>query len=156
MGTVFPASRSHDGFRSRKTKGSLADTFQCKIWRRSQTPGRLIHSLRGGGEHYCGYTALWKQIGTPDASAEDSDYVKGHVLALWPSEEAPDRLSLGAVELHANLRQTNFTTECAIHCHHPAKLLVPKLWLRYPKVGHMGTYMSSDTDIEVNAMFNVE
>ena len=49
MGTVLPASRRHDGSRSRKTKGSLADTLQCNIWRRSQTPGRMIHSLQGGG-----------------------------------------------------------------------------------------------------------
>ena len=49
-----------------------------KIPNSCQSPGRLIHSLRGGGEHYCGFTALSKQIGTPDASAEDSDYVKEH------------------------------------------------------------------------------
>ena len=31
------ASRRYDGSRSRKTKGSLADTLQCNIWRRAQT-----------------------------------------------------------------------------------------------------------------------
>ena len=33
----------------------------------------------------------------------------GHVLALRPSEETPDRLSLGAGEHIANHKQTNFT-----------------------------------------------
>ena len=39
-GAVLLANRRYDGSRSRKTKGSLADTFQCNIWRRAQTPGR--------------------------------------------------------------------------------------------------------------------
>ena len=36
-GSVLVASRRFDGSRSRKTKGSLADTLQCNIWRRAQT-----------------------------------------------------------------------------------------------------------------------
>ena len=34
-GAVLLANRLYDGSRSRKTKGSLADTFQCNIWRRA-------------------------------------------------------------------------------------------------------------------------
>ena len=33
----------------------------------------------------------------------------GHVLPLWPSEEAPDRLSLGADKHNTNHKHTNFT-----------------------------------------------
>jgi len=44
-GAVLLANRRYDGSRSRKTKGSLADTFQCNIWRRAQTPHRLTHCL---------------------------------------------------------------------------------------------------------------
>jgi len=42
------ASRRYNGSRSRKTKGSLADTLQCNIWRRAQTPHRMTHCLHGG------------------------------------------------------------------------------------------------------------
>jgi len=45
------ASRRYDASRSRKTKGSLADTLQCNIWRRAQTPHRITHSLHGGDNH---------------------------------------------------------------------------------------------------------
>ena len=38
----------------------------------------MIQSLQGGGKHYRGFTALSKKIGTPDARAKDSDYVKEH------------------------------------------------------------------------------
>ena len=48
---VLKAARRYDGSRSRKTKGSLADTLQCNIWRRVQTPHRMTHSLHGGGNH---------------------------------------------------------------------------------------------------------
>ena len=48
---VLKAARRYDGSRSRKTKGSLADTLQCNIWRRAQTPHRMTHCLHGGGNH---------------------------------------------------------------------------------------------------------
>ena len=41
------ASLCFDRSRSRKTSGSLADTLQCNIWRRAQTPHRMIHALHG-------------------------------------------------------------------------------------------------------------
>ena len=48
---VLLASRRYDGSTSRKTKGSMADTLQCNLWRRAQTPDRMTHSLHGGGNH---------------------------------------------------------------------------------------------------------
>ncbi len=50
-GAVLLASRRYNGSRSRKTKGSLADTLQCNIWRRAQTPHRMTHCLHGGDNH---------------------------------------------------------------------------------------------------------
>ena len=55
-GAVLLANRRYDGSRSRKTKGSLADTFQCNIWRRAQTPHRLTHCLHGCAKNYNGFT----------------------------------------------------------------------------------------------------
>ncbi len=71
------ASRRYNGSRSRKSKGSLADTLQCNIWRRAQTPHRMTHCLHGGDNHgkHNGFTALGKTIGT---AKTDSDYVKEH------------------------------------------------------------------------------
>ncbi len=72
-GSVLVASRRFDGSRSRKTKGSLADTLQCNIWRRAQSPFRMTHSLLGGGEgHLNGFAALGKSIVTPDSTDKDS------------------------------------------------------------------------------------
>ena len=61
-GAVLLASRRYNGSRSRKTKGSLADTLQCNIWRRAQTPHRMTHCLHGGDNHgkHNGFTALGK------------------------------------------------------------------------------------------------
>ena len=66
-GSVLVASRRFDGSRSRKTKGSLADTLQCNIWRRAQTPHRMTHYLHGGVNHgnHNGFTALEKRYGPP-------------------------------------------------------------------------------------------
>ena len=76
-GAVLLASRRYNGSRSRKTKGSLADTLQCNIWRRAQTPHRMTHCLHGGDNHgnHNGFVALSKKIGT---SKTDADYVAEH------------------------------------------------------------------------------
>ena len=79
-GSVLLASRRYNGSRSRKTKGSLADTLQCNIWRRAQNPHRITHSLHGGDNHgdHNGFTALGKKIGTSKSTKTDADYVKEH------------------------------------------------------------------------------
>ena len=77
---VLLASRRYDGSTSRKTKGSMADTLQCNLWRRAQTPGRMTHSLHGGNDsgHSNGFTALVKTIGTNKSTPKDSEYVEEH------------------------------------------------------------------------------
>ena len=83
-GSVLVASRRFDGSRSRKTKGSLADTLQCNIWRRAQSPHRMTHSLHGGGlGHSNGFTALGKTIGTPKSTDKDSAYVTEHPVLKY-------------------------------------------------------------------------
>ena len=84
-GSVLVASRRFDGSRSRKTKGSLADTLQCNIWRRAQSPHRMTHSLHGGDNHgkLNGFTALGKAIGTPKSSEKDSAYVTEHSILKY-------------------------------------------------------------------------
>jgi len=82
-GTVLVASRRFDGSRSRKTKGSLADTLQCNIWRRAQTPHRMTHSLHGGENNDNGFTALGKKIGTPKSSDKDCAYVTEHPVLKY-------------------------------------------------------------------------
>ena len=84
-GSVLVASRRFDGSRSRKTKGSLADTLQCNIWRRAQTPHRMTHSLYGGCNHgkQNGFAALGKSIGTPESSEKDSAYVTEHPILKY-------------------------------------------------------------------------
>ena len=77
------ASRRFDGSRSRKTKGSLADTLQCNIWRRAQSPHLMTHSLHGAGNNNNGYTALGKAIGTPNSSDKDSAYVMEHPILKY-------------------------------------------------------------------------
>jgi hypothetical protein len=78
---VLVASPGIDGSRSGKTKGSLADTLQCNIWRRAQTPHRMTHCFHGGftaSHNNLGFTALGKAIGTPDSTEKDSAYVMEH------------------------------------------------------------------------------
>ena len=85
-GSVLVASRRFDGSRSRKTKGSLADTLQCNIWRRAQSPHRMTHSLFGshnGSGKSNGFTALGKSIGTPESSEQDSAYVTEHSILKY-------------------------------------------------------------------------
>jgi hypothetical protein len=84
-GSVLVASRRFDGSRSRKTKGSLADTLQCKIWRRAQSPDRMTHSLHGGDNHgvFNGFAALGKAIGTPDLTDKDRAYVTEHPVLKY-------------------------------------------------------------------------
>ena len=79
-GAVLLASRRYDGSRSRKTRGSLADTLQCNIWRRAQTPHRITHCLHGGDNHgkHNGFTALGKSIGTSKSTESDANYVTEH------------------------------------------------------------------------------
>ncbi len=74
-----------DGSRSRKTKGSLADTLQCNIWRRAQSPHWMTHSLHGGVNHgKCnGFTALGKKIRTPKSSVKDCAYVTEHPVLKY-------------------------------------------------------------------------
>ena len=80
---MLVASRRFDGSRSRKTKGSLADTLQCNIWRRAQTPHRMTHSLHGGESNSNGFAALGKSIGTPKSSDKDSAYVTEHPILKY-------------------------------------------------------------------------
>ena len=77
-GAVLPANLCYDGSRSLKTKGSLADTFQCNIWRRAQTPHRRNHCMHGGDNHskHNGFTALGKTIGTSKSTESDSNRLK--------------------------------------------------------------------------------
>ena len=85
-GSVLVASRRFDGSRSRKTKGSLADTLQCNIWRRAQTPHRMTHCFHGGfdaSRNNLGFTALGKKIGTPKSSDKDCAYVTEHPVLKY-------------------------------------------------------------------------
>ena len=84
-GLVLLAARRYDGSRSRKTRGSLADTLQCNIWRRAQTPHTMTHVFHGGDNHgnFNGFTAFGKKIGTPKSSEMDSDYVKEHQVLKY-------------------------------------------------------------------------
>ena len=84
-GPVLPASLLFDGSRSRKTAGSLAETLQCNIWRRAQTPNMMTHCMHGGDNHgeFNGFTALCKTIGTSKSTQKDSDYVKEHSVLKY-------------------------------------------------------------------------
>jgi hypothetical protein len=84
-GSVLVASRRFDGSKSRKTKGILADTLQCNIWRRAQTPHRMTHTLHGGDNHgsHNGFAALGKAIGTPDSTDIDLAYVTEHQVLKY-------------------------------------------------------------------------
>jgi hypothetical protein len=77
---VLLAALCYDGSRSRKTKGSLADTLQCNIWRRAKTPRRMTHCLYGGANTGSnnGFAALGKTIGTSKSTETDADYVAEH------------------------------------------------------------------------------
>ena len=81
------ASRRFDGSRSRKTKGSLADSLQCNIWRRAKTPHRMTHCFHGGytsgAGKFNGFTALGKLIGTPDSTDKDLAYVREHPILKY-------------------------------------------------------------------------
>ena len=62
-GSVLVVSRRFDGSRSRKTKGSLADTLQSPSpvqYLEAQPPHRMTHSLHGGQNQSTtnGFTAL--------------------------------------------------------------------------------------------------
>jgi len=58
----------------------MADTLQCNLWRRAQTPHRMTHSLHGGNDDGLknGFTALGKTIGTRKMTMRDSEYVEEH------------------------------------------------------------------------------
>ncbi len=64
--------------------GSLADTFQCNIWRRALTPHRMTHCLHGGGKHGNGLAALGKTIWTSKLTEADADYVTEHRILKYP------------------------------------------------------------------------
>ena len=83
--SVLLASRRYDGSTSRKTKGSMADTLQCNLWRRAQTPYRMTHSLHGGDNHgeFNGFTALGKSIGTRKSTLKDSEYIEEHAVLKY-------------------------------------------------------------------------
>ena len=83
--SVLLASRRYDGSTSRKTKGSMADTLQCNLWRRAQTPHRMTHSLHGGKDTGLnnGFTAIGKRIGTKKQSEKDSEYIKEHSVIKY-------------------------------------------------------------------------
>ena len=58
----------------------MADTLQCNLWRRAQTPHKMTHKLHGGNDNsnYNGFTALGKTIGTRKSTPKDSEYVDEH------------------------------------------------------------------------------
>jgi hypothetical protein len=83
--SVLLASRRYDGSTSRKTKGSMADTLQCNLWRRAQTPHRTTYYLHGSDStgNYCGFTALGKAIGTRKSTPRDCQYVEEHSVLKY-------------------------------------------------------------------------
>ena len=83
--SVLLASGRYDGSTSRKTKGSMADTLQCNLWRRALTPHRMTHRLHGGDNHgkFNGFTALGKTIGTRKSTLRDSEYVEEHSVLKY-------------------------------------------------------------------------
>ncbi len=54
--------------------GRPADTLQCNIGRRAQTPHWMTHSFHDYNYHN-GFTALGGSIGTPDSTDKDLAYV---------------------------------------------------------------------------------
>ena len=82
---VLRAARRYNGTLSRKTKGSLADTLQCNIWRRAQTPHRMTHCLHGGDNHgkNNGFAALGKTIGTSKSTQTDAEYITEHKVLKY-------------------------------------------------------------------------
>ena len=85
--SVLLASRRYDGSTSRKTKGSMAETLQCNLCRRAQTPYRMTHLLHGGDNHGklngSGFTTLGKTIGTRKSTPKDSEYVEEHSVLKY-------------------------------------------------------------------------
>jgi hypothetical protein len=83
--SVLVASRRFNRSRSRKTKGSLANTLQCNIWRRAQKPHRMTHSLHGGQNQgrNNGFAALGKSIGTRKSTDKDLAYVVEHPVLKY-------------------------------------------------------------------------
>jgi hypothetical protein len=82
-GSVLVAPWRFDGSRSRKTKGLLADTLQCNIWCRAQTPHQMTHVLHGGETNNNGFAALGKAIGTPDSTDKYCAYVTEHPVLKY-------------------------------------------------------------------------
>ena len=83
---ILLASLRYDGSTSRKTKGSMADTLQCNLWRRAQNPHRMTHRLHGVGVSHAnhnGFTALGKTIETRKSSPRDSEYVEEHSVLKY-------------------------------------------------------------------------
>ena len=83
--SILLASRRYYGSTSRKTKGSMADTLQCNLWRRAQTPHRMTHNLHGGNDsgNNNGFTALGETIGTRKSTLKDSEYVEEHAVLKY-------------------------------------------------------------------------
>ncbi len=77
-GPILHSSLPYDGSRSRNTNWSLADTLECNIWRRAQTPHMFTYCLHGGAEQWRGFTALGTTIGTLNSTEKDSEYVTEH------------------------------------------------------------------------------
>ena len=92
--SVLLASRRYDGSTSRKTKGSMADTLQCNLWRRAQTPHRMTNCLHGGDNHgkFNGFTALGKTIGTRKSTQRESVYVEEHSVLKYLRGKLADYL----------------------------------------------------------------
>jgi hypothetical protein len=63
----------------------MADTLQCNLWRRAQTPHKMTHVLHGGCTfgHHNGFTALGKTIGTRKSTLRDSAYVEEHTVLKY-------------------------------------------------------------------------
>jgi hypothetical protein len=63
----------------------MADTLQCNLWRRAQTPHRMTHFLHGGDNHgqFNCFTALGKTIGTHKSTPRDSEYIDEHSVRKY-------------------------------------------------------------------------
>ncbi len=64
----------------------MADTLQCNIWKRAQTPHRMTYCFHGGDNgsgKFNGFAAPGKSIGTPDSTEKDSAYVMEHPVLKY-------------------------------------------------------------------------
>ena len=75
----------------------MADTLQCNLWRRAQTPHRMTHRLHGSDNqgNYAGFTALGKTIRTRKSNFKDSEYVNEHSVLKYVRKKMACYLQAG-------------------------------------------------------------